>query len=102
MTDTIIASGVQRLAKTPLVKNPLSPSDIPDPVQAKTGVGKSSKGTGISSPLTETKYADREYYATFTLTSTDGLFVMELKRIKKMKFNDADSRFLEIDFADKP
>lgn len=100
MTDT--RNSIQRLAQTAPSKSPLAGSAIPDPVMAKTGIGKSAKGTGISSPLTETKYADREYYATFTLTSTDGLFVMELKRIKKMKFHDADSRFLEIDFADKP
>lgn len=100
MTDT--ANSIQRLAKTAPEKDPLAPSSVPDPILRKTGLGKSPKGTGISSPLTETKYSDREYYATFTLTSTDGLFVMELKRVKKMKFNDADNRFLEIDFADKP
>jgi hypothetical protein len=100
MTDT--RDNIQRLAKAPASRDPLNPSAIPDPVLSQVGLGKSAKGTGISSPLTETKYADREYYATFTLTSTDGLFVMELKRIKKMKFNDADNRFLEIDFADKP
>ena len=101
MSDT--RDSVQRLAKTASAKEPLGSSDIPDPILKKTGFGSSGKaGTGISSPLTETKYADREYYTTFTLTSTDGLFVMELKRIKKMKFHDADARFLEIDFADKP
>ena len=98
---TTTQDNIQRLAQMAPARDPLNGSEIPDPILKKTGFGAaSSGGGGISSPLTETLYTDREYYTVYTLASTDGLFVLELKRIKKMKFVDADGRNIEMKFSD--
>lgn len=52
---------------------------------------------GIASPLTETAFADREFYATGWKT-TDGLFT--LPAIKKIKFLDANSQEVVLEFKE--
>lgn len=59
--------------------------------------GGGTKG-GIASPLTETAYADREFHTTTTITSTDGLFTLKIKPVKKIKFKDAGNADVEIVF----
>ena len=59
--------------------------------------GGGEKG-GIASPLTETSYAAREFHATQTITSTDGLFTLKIKPVKKIKFKDAGNADVEIVF----
>lgn len=53
---------------------------------------------GIASPLTETAYADREFHSVKTITSTDGLFTLKIKPVKKIKFKDAGNADVEIVF----
>lgn len=96
-----VKESIRKLADKPAAGSALDAAKKPSPVLPKTGFGQNPGGSsGISSPLTETNYADREFYTTYTLTSTDGLFVMELRRIKTMKFVDAAGRPVQMDFKD--
>lgn len=47
-------------------------------------------GGGIASPLTETDYATREFHPAQTLTTSDGIFVWEIKPPKKIIMSDAN------------
>ena len=78
---------------------------LPDrkPIPAQTGIGKppaatsgATAGGGIASPLTETSYADRQYHDEVTWQTTDGLFVVVVKPIKKLKFTDANGAAVEM------
>lgn len=71
-------------------------------IPARTGAAgplATGSGAGIASPLTETAFADREFYATGWKT-TDGLFT--LPAIKKIKFLDANSQEVVFDFKSPP
>lgn len=73
----------------------------PNPIAANVGRGRptDAAGTaGIASPLTETAYADRVHYAPVTITSSDGLFTLEVKRIKTLKMLDANGRPVTLEF----
>ena len=49
-----------------------------------------SSTAGIASPLTETNYGDREYWAEKTITSSDGLLSFRLRPIKSISQTDAN------------
>lgn len=72
-----------------------------DPIIAKRGVGEKvanpNPSSGIASPLKEIAHL-REYDEPELLTSSDGLFVMERKRVRKMVFEDASSSQLIVYF----
>ena len=73
----------------------------PPAIPARTGSAGpvANPGAGIASPLTETAFADREFYATGWKT-TDGLFT--LPAIKKIKFRDANNEEVVFDFKSPP
>ena len=52
--------------------------------------------------LTETSYEDREYYTTTLTATTDGLFAVPTRRLKKMVVNDSTGGAITINFKDKP
>lgn len=56
-------------------------------------------GGGVASPLTETDYNTREYWAEQTLTSSDGLLSFRVKAIKKLVQTDANSLEVVQQFA---
>ena len=58
------------------------------------------EGGAIASPLTETAYSDRTFYAPKTSTSTDGIWVVRMRPIKSIKFKDKKDNPLTIDFKD--
>lgn len=60
--------------------------------------GAGGKGGAIASPLTETAYTDREWFAETAIASTDGLFQLKIKRLKKVKFTDANSNTVLIEY----
>lgn len=97
----MIKDDINKLVKKPEPENRLDPATRPPAIRDKSGLAPESKAGGIASPLTETSHADREYYTSFAVASSDGLFVMEIQRIKKMKFLDGESRPVVLDFADK-
>lgn len=78
-------------------------SDIQlEPIASARGIGNKieieNQTSGIASPLKEIAHL-REYYDPEFLTSSDGLFVMERKEIKRMVFVDADGNNVYYDFT---
>lgn len=69
-----------------------------------TGLARDSAaaGGGIASPLTEPDYTAREWHPVQTITSTDGLFVLEVSYLKAVSMLDAADRAVVFNFADKP
>lgn len=88
--------------QTTRVDSSLSDSKNVSPIPARSGSGLPHSGSAASlaSPLTETKYSDRTFWSTKTLTSTDGLFTLKIKPIKVMKFKDANLSDLVINYQD--
>lgn len=80
----------------------------PAPVMKARGAAGISRGSalpnsdaatsGIASPLVETAYADRTFHTNTTITSSDGLFTLIIKPVKTIKFKDAASRDVTIEF----
>ncbi|WP_462382321.1 hypothetical protein [Pseudomonas sp. Marseille-QA0892] len=63
-------------------------------------------GGGIASPLKEvtkdengTQVPDREHWPNMIMTSSDGLFVFEVKPIKTWKFKDANGDAVQLQIA---
>lgn len=80
---------------------PLPAPANPDPVPTKTAVARDTPdptGGGISSPLSESDIADREYWTGSYITTSDGLFAWPA--IKSMSFTDASGRAVVIEFAE--
>lgn len=66
------------------------------------GAGPQANASGIASPLTEQDYATRAYHTTeATLTTSDGLFTIKVKRLKHMELKDANDRDVVLEF-DEP
>lgn len=83
----------------------LDPAIYPLPIDGATGTGTDplpGATNGIASPLTETKYTDREFYTAVTTTSSDGLFVFSVSRLKTLKMLDAKGNPVVFKFANKP
>lgn len=57
-------------------------------------------GGGIASPLTEASYAVREYHPTRYEVSSDGLYVREVRPIKKVMLTDANSAEVQMIYAE--
>ncbi|UCP00104.1 hypothetical protein LF844_09910 [Metapseudomonas lalkuanensis] len=61
-------------------------------------------GGGVDSPLTEPVDESgvplREYHPSMTITSSDGLFTMELEPIKKLTMVDHSGRSIDFIYAD--
>ncbi|MDT4827639.1 hypothetical protein FQZ97_609920 [compost metagenome] len=66
-----------------------------DPNKPATG-----GGGGIASPLTETAYADRTFWAERTILSSDGLLTFKVKPIKEITQADANDLEVKQVFAD--
>lgn len=87
----------QAAGKTSRSDKVLYPAAKPDAVQGRIGKpsSKSSTGSGISGPLTETDYADRTWFAEETILSTDGLIAMRVRRVKSISFVDGSGNPLQ-------
>lgn len=53
---------------------------------------------GIASPLVETDFAARTYHAERNILSTDGLFVLKIKPVKSIAFEDANQSPVVLEF----
>jgi hypothetical protein len=73
---------------------------FPEGVGTATPEPVATGGGGISSPLTEPSFAARQYYAANPVTSSDGIFTIELLPIKKLVMQDAEAQEVVFDFAD--
>lgn len=88
--------------QTSRVDKTLPAPRVPSAIPERTGVSgplATPGAGGIASPLTETAFADREFYATGWKT-TDGLFT--LPAIKKLKMLDANSQEVVFIFKSPP
>lgn len=61
-------------------------------------LGGSGAKTGIASPLVETAYSAREFHDPTTITSTDGLFTLRIKPVKKIYMKDAGAADVVLEF----
>lgn len=59
-------------------------------------------GGGIASPLTEQSYAAREFHDRRFVFSADGVFVWEMKPVRKIVMTDANGATVEQIFASPP
>lgn len=78
------------------------PEIQPEPISSGRGIGVKNepKSSGsIASPLNELGHL-REYYEPELLTSSDGLFVMEIQPLKKLVFIDNDGNEVVTGLAD--
>ena len=66
----------------------------------KRPAGSGTGTAGIASPLTETAYEDREHYDAVTVTSTDGIFSFQVRRLKHMEMLDANGAEVVLDFKE--
>jgi hypothetical protein len=110
--DDSLKSDLGRLIpKSQKANVPLSDPKPATPISEAVGFGEvksrhlSSKNLpsqgGIASPLTETLYEDREYYDEVAVTSSDGLFVFNIKRIKTIRMTDNTSKEVVLSFKNK-
>lgn len=77
-----------------------SPGALPGRGTGKPGgVGS---GTGIASPLTEPDYATRTFHAAVTLTTTDGVFTLEIEPLATIDLLDRNSNPVRIEYAAPP
>lgn len=69
------------------------------------GTGKPSTagtGTGIASPLTEPDYTLREHHPDVVLTSSDGVFTLEVQPLAAIELVDANGTPVRIEYAAPP
>lgn len=80
--------------------DPNSLTNSPEPLKDRVAAAKqkvstlnTAKGSvsGIASHLVETAYADRTWHSDKTINSTDGIFTLVIKPVKKVFFKDANS-----------
>lgn len=82
----------------------LSEPEVRGARPATSGIGSwtppaTNTGGGIASPVTETSYAAREFYSSQYVTTSDGMFVLEIEPVKKIVMLDADGGDFVQEFA---
>ncbi len=87
--------------------DPNSITGAPEPLNNRGAAAKQKastlntakgSGSGIASPLVETDYADREFHTAIMIASTDGLFTLRIKPVKKIFMKDALSNDVLLEF----
>lgn len=104
-TDKKFARSVQRLAIASTRRAVLreKPGTVArPPITGVNGVGGVGGDAGVASPLTETDADTREFHdIPRTVTSTDGVYTVEIRDIQKVEMNDANGNLVEFIF-DQP
>lgn len=96
LTAALHALTMEAQGLTSRVDKTLAAAGAATAIPERSGsAGPQSGNTGIASPLTETAFADREFFAT-AWKSSDGLF--SLPAIKKIKMTDAAGREVIFNF----
>lgn len=72
------------------------------PERSGSSAPSGGSGKGIASPLTEVDYTGREWFAEKAITSTDGIFTLKLKPIKKLTMTDALGNVVVFNFKSPP
>jgi hypothetical protein len=100
LTEALRALTESGIGKSSRRDTRLPAAPEPPAIPARTGKAgpTSAPGAGgIASPLTETDFADREFYAT-GWTTADGLFT--LPAIKTLKMRDANDQEVVFEFKE--
>ena len=81
---------------------PDAPARGAKPAQASSAKNLgSASGGGLASPLTETAYSAREWHPARYVTSSDGIFRLQIRAVKKISFTDAGGNSADLIFKDK-
>jgi len=74
------------------------------PSTSASGVEAAPKSTGGGAvgDLTETAYADRTFWSDLVLTSSDGIFSLQIKQLKRIQMTDSNGQLVALSFAAKP
>ncbi len=102
-TGKAVVDDINRLAKPERQRKPLRAVQPVGAVPATRGRADynepaATSGGGIASPLTETGV--REYYPVTLLTSSDGIFTLQVEHVKKLFMTDANSVEHEFNYLD--
>ncbi len=100
-----LADDIKKLSGKPPAEVRLDGASTPQSIRRKTGLSPVSPPSGsgnIASPLTETDYADREFFGDHTMTTTDGVFTFVWNPIKTTKFLDANDKAVVIEYKEPP
>jgi hypothetical protein len=101
MTQTVKGSVNLLVDPTRRKREPLPAPKPAVPITAGVGFASpqapvSESSGGIASPLTETEFAQRTYYAEETLFTSDGLFSWTRARVKTISMTDANGAAVQI------
>ena len=104
MSDKQLVTALNSLVK-PVSRKELKPLEPRGALAGKRATAEykapaTATGGGIASPLTETSYAAREYHVTRYEVSSDGLYVREVKPIKKVVMTDANAAEVQMIYAE--
>lgn len=64
-------------------------------------IGEGGGGKGINSPITETAYSDRQWFDEKTINTTDGIFAVRVRALKKLVMTDAKNNSVVMDFKEQ-
>jgi hypothetical protein len=104
VTNTVRES-INQLVDTKPQRKPLPPAKPLPAIPASVGFSsplqpEQTNATGIASPLTEVAYEKREFFEEVGVPSSDGLFVIYIRRIKKVVMKDAKRKSVELIFKE--
>lgn len=107
MADQRLVADLNRLIRTPPAPRPrlapvTPPGSLPGRSSASPAAAATGTTAGIASPLTEPDYTAREYHAATVLTTTDGVFTLEIEPLAAVALQDANSAAVRIEFAAPP
>ncbi len=104
MADRRLVDNLNALVKHPAKPRERLPAVGSPGALAGRGTGKrvgigTGTSTGIASPLTEPDYAAREYHPDQVVTSTDGVFTLEIAPLAAIELVDALGTPVRIEYA---
>lgn len=103
MTDRRLKEYLNTLVETEKDRDGLPDLPARDAIPKGKGLATPSgggAGSGITSPLEESDATTRQHHPAGAITSSDGLFVLELEPLKQMDMTDGDGNALSLIFDD--
>jgi hypothetical protein len=97
-----LKESANRLVVTRKPRTALPAPVVRAPIEAVVGFAEPQQPaapsgvSGIASPLTETAFEQREYWAEQSITTSDGIFTLNIKRVKTIKFKDSRNAAVQL------
>lgn len=109
MSDKALKASINALVEPRRSDQEALPPAKPRPaIPAGLGVGRVIRkpgtpeaGAGIASPLTEPDYSTRTWHAPVSVTSTDGIWVIQFEHVATVDMTDANDQSVQLIF-DEP